>query len=87
MDLRNFSGIELLYNRIGAFSENFHQKCINWSSIQVFPNYISKKSFYTFKDIDLRESHVEVHKNRVKVLETLTDCTLHSVCLQNEKYI
>ena len=33
------------------------------SSIQVFPNQISKKLFYTFEDIDLRESHAKLHKN------------------------
>ena len=39
-----------------------------WSSIQVFPNQISKKSFYTFEDIDLRESHAKLHE---KPSETL----------------
>ena len=33
-----------------------------WNSIQVFPNQVSKKSFYTFEDIDLRESHAKLHK-------------------------
>ena len=33
-----------------------------WSSIQVLPNQVSKKSFHTFEDIDLRESHVKLHK-------------------------
>ena len=28
-----------------------------WSSVQVLPNQVSKKSFYTFEDIELRESH------------------------------
>ena len=32
-----------------------------WSSIQVFPNQVSKKLFYTFEDIDLRESHAKLH--------------------------
>ena len=31
-----------------------------WNSIHV--NQVSKKSFYTFEDIDLRESHVKLHK-------------------------
>ena len=35
---------------------------------QVFPNQLSKKSFYTFEDIDLRESHAKLHK---KPSETL----------------
>ena len=39
-----------------------------WSSIQILPNQVSKKSFYTFEDIDLRESHAELHK---KPSETL----------------
>ena len=32
------------------------------SSIQVLPNQVSKKSFYTFEDIDLRESHAKLDK-------------------------
>ena len=39
-----------------------------WNSIQVLPNQVSKKSFYTFEDIDLRESHGKLHK---KPRETL----------------
>ena len=38
------------------------EKCIVWSSIQVLPNQVSKKSFYMFEDIDLRESHAKLHK-------------------------
>ena len=35
-----------------------------WSSIDVLPNQVSKNllSFYTFEDIDLRESHAKLHK-------------------------
>ena len=33
-----------------------------WSSIQVLPSQVSKKSFNTFEDIDLRESHAKLHK-------------------------
>ena len=54
-----------LYNRIEAFFRKFSsevEKCIMWSSIQVLPNQVSKKSFYTFEDIDLRESHAKLHK-------------------------
>ena len=29
---------------------------------QVLPNQISKTSFYTFEEIDLRESHAKLHK-------------------------
>ena len=39
-----------------------------WSSIQILPNQVSKKLFYTFEDIDLWESHAKVHK---KPRETL----------------
>ena len=42
-----------------------------WNSIQVLPNQVSKKSFYTFEDIDLRESHAKLHKNRVKLWEEI----------------
>ena len=33
-----------------------------WSSIQVLSNQVSKKSFHTFGDIDLREPHAKLHK-------------------------
>ena len=33
-----------------------------WSSNQIHPNQVSKKSFYTFEDIDLRESRAKLHK-------------------------
>ena len=45
------------------------EKCIMWSSNQLLPNQVSKKSFDTFEDIDLRESHANLHKNRVKLWE------------------
>ena len=37
-------------------------------AIQVLPNQVSKKSFHTFEDIDLRELHAKLHK---KPSETL----------------
>ena len=37
--------------------------------IQALPNQVSKKSFYTFEDIDLREFHAKLHKNRVNLWE------------------
>ena len=40
-----------------------------WSSIQVLPNQVSKKSFYTFEDIDLRESHAKFRKKPSETLE------------------
>ena len=55
----------LLYNRIEAFSRRISsevENCIKWNSIQVLPNQVSKKFFYTFEDIDLRESHAKLHK-------------------------
>ena len=33
-----------------------------WSSIQILPNKVSKKSFFSFEDIDVRESHANLHK-------------------------
>ena len=30
-----------------------------------------QKSFHTFEDIDLRESHAKLHKNRVKLWEQI----------------
>ena len=39
-----------------------------WSSTQLLPNQVSKKFFYAFEDIDLRESHAKLHK---KLSETL----------------
>ena len=74
MDLRYSNGIE---------SRNFHfttvqklfskfsseaEKCIIWSSIQVLPNRVSKTSFCTFEDIDLRESHAKLHKKPTETL-------------------
>ena len=38
------------------------------SSIQVLPNQVSKKSFYTFEDIDLRESYAKLHKKPSEAL-------------------
>ena len=39
-----------------------------WNSIQVLPNQVSKKSFYTFEDIDLRESHAKLHKKQSETM-------------------
>ena len=33
-----------------------------WNSIQVLQNQVSEKSFYSFEDMDLRESHAKLHK-------------------------
>ena len=65
MDLRNSNGFELRNFYFAIFFRKCSsevEKCIMWSSIQVLPNQVSKKSFYTFEDIDLLESHTKVHK-------------------------
>ena len=65
MDLRNSSGFELrncYYTTVQKLFSKIFKKCIMWSSIQVLPNQVSEKSFYTFEDIDLRESHAKLHK-------------------------
>ena len=77
MDLRNSKGIELrnfYFTTISGsfFFENFHQKWKNAScGAQFRPvllNQVSKESFYTFEDIDLRESHAKL---RVKLWEQI----------------
>ena len=68
MDLRNSNGFELRNFYFEVVQKLFRkcssevEKCIMWGSIQVLPNQISKKSFYTFEDIDLRESHAKLDK-------------------------
>ena len=42
-----------------------------WSSVQVLPNQVSKKSFYTFEDIDLESLMQNYIKNRVKLWEQI----------------
>ena len=74
MNLRNSSGIELRNFYVTTVLKLFRkfssevEKCIMWSSIQVLPKQVSKKSFHTFEDIDLRESVPKLHK---KPSETL----------------
>ena len=74
MDLRNSTGFELrnfYFTTIRSLFRKFSsdvEKCIMWSSIQVLPNQVSKKLFYTSEDIDLRESHARLHE---KPSETL----------------
>ena len=48
--------------------KKFQQCWIRCSSIQVLPKEVNKKSFYTFEDIDLRESHAKLHKNPSETL-------------------
>ena len=40
-------------------------------SVQIFPNQVSKESFYTLEDIGLRESHAKLHKNQAKLWEKI----------------
>ena len=78
MDLRNsndfesrnfyFTTVWKLFSKILIKSG----KCITWSSIEVLPNEVSKKSFYTFEDIDFRESPMRRYiKKRVKLWELI----------------
>ena len=76
MKFQRFCVKELLfYNHIEAFFENFHQKWKNASCgaqfSYFFPNQVSKKSFYTFEDINLRESYAKFLKDRVKLWELI----------------
>ena len=41
------------------------------SLIQVLPHQVIKKSFYTFEDIDLRESYAKLNKNQVELWEQI----------------
>ena len=99
MDLRNSNGIELMNFYFTTVPKVFFrkfssevEKCIMWDSFQVLPNQLSKNSFFTFEDIELRESHEKLYEkpseNRKSAsaifLGTLTDfrCILHSVGLQ-----
>ena len=74
MDLRNSNGFQLKTFTLQPYRSFFLkflsevEKCIMWRSIQVLPNQVSKKSFCTFEDIDLQESHAKLHK---KPSETL----------------
>ena len=47
------------------------EKCIMWNSIQVLPNQVSKQSFCTFEDIDLRSPMQSSIKKRVKLWEQI----------------
>ena len=39
-----------------------------WGSVQVLPNQVSERSFYTFEDIDLRELPANLRKNPSKTM-------------------
>ena len=73
MDLRNSNGIELrnfYFTTVKKLFRKFSSKVekrIMWNSFRYFQIKYVKKSFYTFEDIDLRESHAKLHKNRVKL--------------------
>ena len=77
MDLKNSNGFELrnfYFQPYRSFCRKFSSEmenwapCSTWSSIWVFPKQESKKSFYTFEDIDLQGSHSKLNK---KPSETL----------------
>ena len=74
MDLSNSNSIELRNFHFTTVQKLFRKfspevkKCIMWGSIQVLPNQLNKKSFYTFEDVDLQESHARLHE---KPSETL----------------
>ena len=76
MDLRNSNGFELrnfYFKPYRSFFRKFSSEvetCIMWSSILVLPNQVSKKSFYTFEDIDLRESRSKLHRKPSETLRT-----------------
>ena len=62
----------IFHNRMEAFFENFHQKWkMRYVSIHVVPNQVSKRPFYTFEGIDLREFHAKFIKIRVKLWELI----------------
>ena len=77
MDLRNSNHTEFRNFYFTTIWEIFSKlftrsgKFIMWGSIQALPNQVSEKSFHTFKDIDLREVHKKLHKNRVKLWELI----------------
>ena len=77
MDLRNSSGFELrnfYFTTVRSFFRKFLsevEKCIMWSSIWVLPNQVSKKSFYTFNDIDHESPMQSYIKNRLKLWELI----------------
>ena len=72
MDLRNSNSLTLQPYR--SFFRKFSsevEKCIMWSSIHVLPNQVSKKLFYTFKDIDIPESNAKLHKKPSELWEQI----------------
>ena len=76
MDLRNSNGFELrnfyfttlwkLFSKIFVRSGKMHHVELN--SGHLIPNQVSKNSFYTFEDIELRESHAKLYKKPSKTL-------------------
>ena len=63
------------------------------SSIQVLPNQVSKKYFYTFEYIDLQESHSKLHKQQSETLGlyfaqcSFTEMKSKFINLQNESLL
>ena len=52
-----------------------------WSSIQVLPNQVSQKSFYTFEDIGLQESHAKVHISETLGADSILRLEISIYCL------
>ena len=62
-ELRNFyfKTVQKLFSKFFMRSGRMHHVELS-SDTDVLPNEVSKKSFYTFEDIDLRESYVKLQK-------------------------
>ena len=73
MDLRNSNGFELRNIYFTTVSKLFSKifigngKCIMWSSIQVLPNQVSKKSSVCLKILTYESPMQSYIKNRVKL--------------------
>ena len=70
MDLRNSNGFQLRrYFGVKELFRKFSSEVEKmWNSVQVLPNRLSKKSSYTFEDIDLQESHAKLHEKPIETL-------------------
>ena len=77
MDLRNSNGFHqgtFTLQPYRSFLSNIFIRSGKMHHVELssgIPNQVSKTSFYTFEDADLRESHAKLHKNRVKLWEQI----------------
>ena len=60
-----FTTVKKLFSNIFIRSGKMHHVELNSNT----SNQVSKKSFYTFEDNDLRESHAKLHKKPSETLE------------------